>query len=248
MSATCEFCGSISSNRFHIGRHQQSETCRRVQSILNKQLGQKDAEIAEVQRAKTEADTIISKLQLELNLTKAAHEELKKLMEKAVLKPTTINQNRITRTTNNLAYISTEPINFKALKDEMPKLITVEALMTNDRKFNGMLTSALLQDEKGYNKVLCTDMARKQFQYKDELSGELVSDPYLERLRERMRSGVNYRQLHAELVEYLDSMGGDTSDNPCQAAIMKRAKLGDKFVSHVAKNTYKGSVIEFDDN
>jgi hypothetical protein len=71
-----------------------------------------------------------------------------------------------------------------------------------------MITTAILEDDEGKTKVVCIDQARKQFTYKDESSGDLVSDPSLERLRELMRKGVNYGPLYEEVLEELNADGG----------------------------------------
>ena len=121
--------------------------------------------------------------------------------------------------------------------------------MRGPRRFNKMISTAILEDDEGKTKVLCTDQARKQFTYKDEKSGELVSDPSLERLRERMRTGVNYGTLYEEVLEELNRCEGDRTDNPEQAfKILCRAKFEAPFVNHVAKRAYKRAIINFEDD
>ncbi len=252
MTNTCELCLASFSRSTDLKRHYQTDVHLTVKRAVDNAMAVKDLEMIEKDAKIAELSRINqpnAELMVENNFLREQLAKTERLVEKVALKATTVNNIKNTKTTNNLAYISSEPIKFEAFSRELPKLVTVEALMTNDSKFNGMISEALLQDAKGNNKMVCTDMARKQFQYKDETSGELVSDPYLERLRERMRSGVNYRQLYSEVLEHLDSMGGDISDNPSAATrILKRAKFSDKFVSHMAKRTYKGAVLQFEDD
>ncbi len=229
----------------HFSRHLRSD----LHLTVERRVKEVEQKYADMEAVNAGYEKKIHELQIELKVMVERAERSEVIVEKAALKATTVHNVKQTKTTNNLAYISTEPINFKTFPKELPKLVTIEALLSNDRTFNGMISDALLQDGKGQNKVLCTDMARKQFQYKDELSGELVSDPYLERLRDRLKAGVNYRQIYTELLEHLDSMGGDISDNPSQAAmIMKRAKFEGTFINHMAKKTYKGATIKFEDS
>ena len=168
------------------------------------------------------------------------------MVHKAALRPvTTVNQqNR----NNYLQYLSSEPISFSTLQAQMPELVTAEALMRGERRFHNMIATAILEDDEGKPKLVCTDQARKQFTYKDEKSGELVSDPSLERLRKGMRTGVNYGALYDDVLEELDSCEGDKTGNPAQAHhILRRAKFEAPFVRHVAKRAYKGVIIRFED-
>jgi hypothetical protein len=49
------------------------------------------------------------------------------------------------------------------------------------------------------------------------------------------------------VLEELNSAGGDITDNPEKAhRILRRAKFEDKFVNHVARRSYKGSIIQFE--
>jgi hypothetical protein len=48
--------------------------------------------------------------------------------------------------------------------------------MFNNDDFNDHITKNMLRDENGKDKVLCTDINRKNFTYKDEKSGKLISD------------------------------------------------------------------------
>ena len=236
MPLSCPVCGAHISHSNHLSRHQSSEACRKVQALTE---GYKKR-IEEVEAEKRDL----------LSENKGLRERVERaetIVEKAALKSTTIVQNRSRN--NYLQYLSSEPIKFSTLQTEIPKLVTAESLMKGERGFNNMIATALLEDNEGKMKLLCTDQARKQFTYKDEKSGELVSDPSLERLRAKMRAGVKYGTLYDEVLEELNACGGDTDDNPEQAyLILHRARFRSKFVNHVAKRAYMRAIIRFVDS
>jgi hypothetical protein len=210
-----------------------AEAVRAVQEPLRSKLQELEAETVQLREQLAEA--------------RGEAKGMSRIVEKAALKPTTTNTH-VNRRRNYLQYLSSEPISFSTLQTEMPKFVTTESLMRGQRGFNKMIASAILEDDEGKTKVVCTDQARKQFAYKDEKSGDLVSDPSLERLREQMRGGVNYPTLYDEVLEELDACEGDKTDNPRQAfRILRRAKFEAPFVNHVAKKAYKGAIIHFED-
>ena len=238
MPFSCQFCGAYVSQSNHLPRHQSSEACRKVQAIY-------EAKEDRIRELEAENQNLVS----ELKASREKCEEYRSIVERAALRPTLTTTNNNQSRNNYLQYLSSEPIRFSTLEAQMPTLVTAEALMRGPRRFNKMLTSAILEDDEGKTKVLCTDQARKQFTYKDEKSGELVSDPSLERLRERMRAGVDYGTLYDEVLEELNVCEGDRTDNPAHAfLILQRAKFEAPFVRHVAKRAYKGAIINFEED
>jgi hypothetical protein len=179
-------------------RHQGSEACRKVQAIY-------DAKEERIRELQVENQNLMS----ELKASREKCEEYRSIVEKAALRSTVTTNNTNQSRNNYLQYLSSEPINFSTLQTEMPKFVTAESVMRGPRHFKKMIAHAILEDDAGKTKVVCTDQARKQFTYKDEKSGELVSDPSLERLRERMRTGIDYGTLYVEVLENLDSCDGD---------------------------------------
>jgi hypothetical protein len=100
-----------------------------------------------------------------------------------------------------------------------------------------------LKDENGKDKVLCTDINRKNFSYKDEKSGELICDPELERLRIQLKKGADVKHLKRDLLnilvkEYEDN--GSIGEDPYKkfSEIIQKLNFGTPFIDHVAKKTY----------
>ena len=226
-----------------MARHRSTDLCKARHE--NREL-KGEIELLNAQVAVLEA--VNRDLRSENQTMRERAERAEAIVEKAALRPTTSSTTHVNKSNNYLQYLSSEPINFSTLETEIPKLVTAESLMRGPRRFNKMITTAILEDDEGKTKVVCTDQARKQFAYKDEKSGDLISDPSLERLRARMRVGVDYPTLYDELVEELNAEGGKESDNQEQAfKILCRAKFEAPFVNHVAKRAYKGSIIRFED-
>ena len=74
--------------------------------------------------------------------------------------------------------------------------------MYDNDDFHNHIVDNILKDKDGKDKVLCTDINRKNFTYKDEKSGELISDPELERLREQLKKGgEDLKNLGAQAKE-----------------------------------------------
>ncbi len=171
----------------------------------------------------------------------------KTMVEKAALKATTVNNIRNTKTNNTLNILSTEPIKFSTFKDEVPKIITAELCLTTEKRFAGAIRSAFLQDDKGQNKVVCTDRARKSFQYVDETTGNLISDPSLVRLINALKSGVSWNRLGRDILDELIAQGRTFEDGTVEAqTYLKRARMESGFVDQMAKNTYKEVILSWD--
>jgi hypothetical protein len=75
--------------------------------------------------------------------------------------------------------------------------------MYENNEFHDHIVDNILKDKDGKDKVLCTDINRKNFTYKDEKSGKLISDPELEKLREQLKKGTDIKQIRKDLLEKL---------------------------------------------
>ena len=129
-------------------------------------------------------------------------EEYRKIVEKSATKTTVKNNNNYTHN-NYLNYISQEPINFSNLKNELKNVVTTKSIMYDDEYFHDHIMDNILKDKNGKDKVLCTDINRKNFTYKDENTGQLISDPELDNLRTKLRNGIKLKQVRNELLEKL---------------------------------------------
>ena len=181
-------------------------------------------------------------------------ERYRNIVEKAATKSTnTINKNY--QHNNYLNYISSEPIEFSNLKNQLKTIVTSKSVMYDDEDFHNHIVDNILKDKNGKDKILCTDINRKNFTYKDEKSGELISDPELERLRDELKKGTDIRQIRKNLLEKLvteyeekQSLSENGSigisnmfiSDPYKrfSEIIQKLNFGSPFVEHIAKKTY----------
>jgi hypothetical protein len=115
--------------------------------------------------------------------------------------------------------------------------------MFDDNEFHEHIVDNILRDENGKDKILCTDINRKNFSYKDENSGELISDPELERLREQLKKGTDMNEIKIikrDLLNKLIEKYEGTNIDPYVKFydIIKKLDFGNPFVEHIAKKTY----------
>jgi hypothetical protein len=254
MSTTiCEFCESCVS-KHNIAKHKKSETCIKIQNIIRKYT-------ISYNFLKDENDTLkksifnfeknIEIYKNQIKILEKSSEEYRKIVEKAATKTTIKNYQH----NNYLNYISSEPIKFSNLKNELKNIVTAKSIMYDDNEFHEHIVDNILKDKSGKDKVLCTDINRKNFTYKDEKSGELISDPELERLRDELKKGTNIRQIRKDL---LDKLVTEYEENGCIgidpykqfSEIIQKVNFGSPFVDHIAKKTYIKSKnnVEYKEN
>ena len=246
MSNICDICETKLSHIKNLPTHQKSEKCQNIKILLEKKLRKLVEENNLIQKEKQEQDEIIKTLKKQnedkdiiIKTLQEKSEEYRKIVEKCASKATNVvNKNTYN---NHLNYISSEPINFKDLKQNLSKIITVNSMLCDEDIFNNKIIDNILKDENGKDKVICTDINRKNFSYKDETSGELISDPELEKLREKLRSGVDIKIVRNELLynlidKYRDRTDIDPYEKLCY--FLEKLEFGDPFVVQVAKKTY----------
>ena len=260
MSTICEYCEtSITKN--NLNKHQKSETCNKIKLLLNKQKNNYELQLKlldDKNRTILEDNLNLNKkiLTLEIKIKEVSDksDEYRKIVEKAATKSTNTVKNYSHN--NYLNYISTEPIMFQELKSQVRQLVNCETIMYNDDDFHDHIVDNILKDKSGKDKVLCTDINRKNFTYKDEKSGELISDPELERLREQLKKGTDIRKIRRDLLEKLVN---EYEENGCIGMdpykqfsdIIQKLNFGSPFVDHIAKKTYiktKNTVIQKNNN
>ena len=272
MSCICNICELKISHEKNITKHQTTEKCQMIKRILDKKekiyidknkkleqdnifLNNKNIEDSNfINELTKQLDSLKQELQtkdIQLKLIQDKYEDLRKIVEKAATKSTNTVKNY---THNNyLNYISTEPIKFQELKSQVNKLVNCETIMYDNEDFHDHIVDNILKDKSGKDKVLCTDINRKNFTYKDEKSGELISDPELERLRDQLKKGTNIKKLRHELLEKLVN---EYEQNECIghdpykkfSEIIQKLNFGIPFVDHVAKKTYIKSKIGSSNN
>ena len=270
MDTVCNICNAKISNKRDLLKHQKTEKCQNIkrcnelilknidyEKIINKQKETIEELNNNIEKLKlnfqnklNEKDLTISSLENNVksleeqskNL-KEKSEEYRRIVEKAATKSTTI-KNTYTNNSNNhnnyLNYISQEPIKFSEMKKQIENVITTKTIMYDDDDFHEHIVDNILRDNKGKDKVLCTDINRKNFSYKDETSGQLISDPELERLREQLKKGTDTKKLKKDLLDKLIKKYDGTNIDPYNKFydILKKLDFGTLFIDHVAKKTY----------
>ena len=247
----CDLCFLTVKRRTDLAKHKKSENCKKVTNILKCILNEKNnkinnlennlsiinkknKELEDVNKYLEEKIIILEKENL---MNKEKSEEYRKIVEKAATKTTNTS---IKNYNNYLNLISQEPIRFNELPNQLKGIVNCESLMYDDNEFHEHIVDNILRDENGKDKILCTDINRKNFSYKDETSGELVSDPELERLRDKLKKGADIKSVKRELLNKLIEQYDNTEIDPyvkfCD--ILKKLDFGNPFVDHVAKKTY----------
>ena len=233
----CNYC-STKITKQNLSRHQKSDFCLKIQNIVKKNnddkliLGNKIIEL----------ENEIKILTNNLKSANKSSEEYRKIVEKAATKSTNTVKNTYTHN-NYLNYISTEPLKISDFPKQLKNIVNCDSVMYDEDDFHDHIVDNILRDKSGKDKVLCTDINRKNFTYKDEKSGELISDPELERLRNQLKKGTNIKQLRHELLEKLVT---EYEENNCIGTdpykrfsdIIQKLNFGSPFVDHVAKKTY----------
>ena len=275
MELKCLACSYEAKTKTHFKIHQRSEKHRQNQTRYDQIIesdnlrGQLEAKILESLELKNqlEAKTVAFtnlKTQFEVNHTKITYlekditnlteqrDQFKTLVEKAVIKPNIVNtsQRVMTNTnmTNNLI-LSSEPIRYSTLKEDTRKHITAEVVLQGDKKYAETVITNFLQDAEGNSKVICTDLSRQNFQYQDEKTGKIMSDPQLSRFKKAFSECIyKNSELRADLYE---ATRLETKDNEPDAELamnhLFRASLSSKVIKYIAKKTYKNAIINFKD-
>ncbi len=260
MSFVCEFCNNSFTTRNHLLRHYKTESCQKIQKIINNINSKYEEQIKnikdnftlKIEKLENENKFNIIKIQeltkenemlkSENNSLEKSNESFRKIVEKAATKSTkTVHNNNNTYNRNNyLNYVSTEPIKFGEIQQQINNLVTTKTIMYDNEYFNNYITKNILKDENGKNKVLCTDINRKNFTYKDETSGQMICDPELERLREKLRNTSHNTSVKKDLLDKLISKYDGTAIDPYLRfyECLKNIEYGQPFVEHVAKKTY----------
>jgi hypothetical protein len=254
----CDLCFLTVKRRTDLAKHKKSENCKKVSNILKCILNEKNNKINNLENNLSILNEKNKELEIEneiLNeknknlqekiillekenlMNKEKSEEYRKIVEKAATKTTNTS---IKNYNNYLNLISQEPIRFNELSNQLKEVVNCESLMFDEHEFHDHIVDNILKDENGKDKILCTDINRKNFSYKDENSGELISDPELERLRDKLKKGADIKSVKRELLNKLIEQYENTEIDPyvkfCD--ILKKLDFGNPFIDHVAKKTY----------
>jgi hypothetical protein len=241
MTSVCDICETKLSHFKNLSAHQKSEKCQNIKILIEKKISKLSEEYKLLQKEKYEHEITIRTLQSEIKTLEKKSEEYRKIVEKAATKSTkTINRNNYN---NYLNYISSEPLKLNDIPKQLTNIVNCNSLMYDDYDFHEHIVDNILKDEDKKDKILCTDINRKNFSYKDEVSGELISDPELEKLRDKLKKGADMKEINMvkkELLNNLIKRYEDTGTDPYKKFfdIIKKLEFGNSFVDHVAKKTY----------
>jgi hypothetical protein len=247
---SCEYCNLMVSKP-NYSKHKKTELCKNIKTTIEQfknnyliEINNLKQQLEESLRQNEKEKQKILTLEVKLNECIEKSEEYRKIVEKSATKSTKTVKNNYTHN-NYLNLISQEPIKFSELPKQLKEVVNCESLMYNDNEFHNHIVDNILKDENGKDKVLCTDINRKNFSYKDELSGELISDPELEKLRVQLRNGSDIKIVKRDLLNKLIEEYEDTNIDPYVKfyEILKKLEFGGQFVEHVAKKTYVKSMM-----
>ena len=249
MSYICEICETQITHYQNILKHKKTDKCQYIKSLLDKRDKvneeknnniKKENEKLKLENIKLNEEK--NKKDYEIKLLQDKYEDLRKIVEKAAVKSTTTVKKTYNHN-NYLNYISTEPLKISEIPKHLKNIVNCETVMYDEEDFHDHIVDNILKDKSGKDKVLCTDINRKNFTYKDEKSGELISDPELERLRNQLKKGTDIKQIRHELLEKLVieyENNGNIGIDPYKRFydIIQKLNFGTPFVDHVAKKTY----------
>lgn len=252
----CNICDTVIKRDKDLPRHKRSETCKKIFDITQKkekeyqsklQIFEKDKLKLQDENEKLKNENKILKeknntLYSEILILKEKSEEYRLIVEKAAIKSTTtVNNNSKNTYNNHLQYISSEPIKWNDIPKMLSEVVNVNTVCYDDNDFHDHIIDNILKDENGNDKVVCTDINRKNFSYKDETSGELISDPELEKLREQLRNGVDIKIIRKELINFLTRKYENKPDVDIYEKyyhLTRKLEFGNPFVCRAAKKTY----------
>ena len=254
----CNLCNAKLSSKKDIIKHQKTKKCQEIHIFVMSQINKFNNEITiyknEIDSLTKEKNLLQKKIEeqeTKIKTIQEKYEDLRIIVEKAATKSTNTVKNY--NHNNYLNYISSEPIKFNELVSQVKQIVNCETVMYGNNEFHDHIVDNILKDKNGKDKVLCTDINRKNFTYKDETSGKLISDPELERLREQLRKGTDIKQIRKDLLEKLvteyeenDCIGTDPYKQFSE--IIQKLNFGTPFVDHVAKKTYIKTKNEIQNN
>jgi len=197
--------------------------CR--EKLLNKSLEEKEQIIADQKKVIKELHEEYKK-QIEMR-NKDLQDRIQSMAEKAIAKPSTINQNNTTQIINNLL-----PITAEHLDDQVQYL-------TKDHVTNGAIGYAKYALEFPLkDRLVCTDVSRRKGKYKDS-DGNIVSDPEMASITKKLFSAIKERNSalideHAlDLKAKLDEFNSSGNNDLDEADFIEFSSVTDKLVDYI---------------
>ena len=186
----CLKCNKKLSTQNRLYTHEQ--TCKKyMEDIIKKdceqKLAEKDRVILEQKLIIEEQKIVIKELQSEYKRhieiqNKDLNDRIQSMAEKAIAKPSTLNQN----TTTNQIINNMMPITDAHLQEHVQNLNPVHV----QNGASGYAKYALEFPLK--DMIVCTDFQRRSCKYKDE-NGNVISDPEMTKITKRLFSAIKER-------------------------------------------------------
>lgn len=231
----CLKCNKKLSTQNRLYTHEQ--TCKKhMEDIIRKECDQKlrdkDKTIEEMNKTIDEQKIIIKELQTEYKRqiemqNKDLQDRIQSMAEKAIAKPSTINQHNTTQIINNLL-----PITAEHLDDQVQYL-------TKDHVTNGAIGYAKYALEFPLkDRLVCTDVSRRKGKYKDS-DGNIVSDPEMASITKKLFSAIKERNSalideHAlDLKAKLDEFNSSGNNDLDEADFIEFSSVTDKLVDYI---------------
>lgn len=141
---------------------------------------------------------------------------------------------------NITKYLSSEPINFAKIPEQISKNIIPDDALNGLKHFVECIYRSILQDPNGNSKIVCSNISQGIFNYKENKSNEVITDPMLKSLRKKLRSGIIHAEIMKEVENELNARWAD--DNEIWSKEYDRAtrilKLDKNFIRKLAQKTY----------
>ena len=170
----------------------------------NKKMSEKDKIISEQKNIIKELQTEY-KRHMEMQ-NKDLQDRMQSMAEKAIDKPSTLNQNTINQVINNLLHITTEHLN------DQVQYLTIDHVKNGAVGYANYALEHPLKD-----RLVCTDTSRKKGKYKDS-DGNIVSDPEMSSITKKLFLAIKDRNTEL-ITEYandlkvkLDSFGSNNNE------------------------------------
>ena len=142
--------------------------------------------------------TVIKELQTEYKRhmemqNKDLQDRMQSMAEKAIDKPSTLNQNTINQVINNLLPITTEHLN------DQVQYLTIDHVKNGAVGYAKYALEHPLKD-----RLVCTDTSRKKGKYKDS-DGNIVSDPEMSSITKKLFLAIKDRNTEL-ITEYVNDL------------------------------------------
>ena len=210
----CLNCNKKLSTQNRLYTHEQ--TCKKhmediIRKEYEKKLSEKDKIIYEKDLIIFDQKSIIKELQTEYKKhiemqNKDLQDRMQSMAEKAIDKPSTVNQNTINQIINNLLPITTEHLNNQA------RYLTIDHVKNGAVGYAKYALEHPLKD-----RLVCTDTSRKKGKYKDS-DGNIVSDPEMSSITKKLFLAIKDRnselitEFANDLKAKLDSFSSDHNE------------------------------------